>query len=263
MALAIQPDLVALPVYVGFPVYYLLTNRKWSQEDETMYAELRARSYVFPAFKLRWIFWAVWVCLYPACGVGGYLLWHEADEMPSDHFYMGILGCYWTFIMLSFAWMSFYQDHEMQRYNWRGGILAGSAVAMFLLAVAVMVMSIIAEQLVPAIIFGVASVWLAYAGVMSIRIAMLLPFLPMVVGRFVRWAEQNLELEKRANMLNPTPASITTGGGSDTAQAASQYKSGMITNADLAYNIGTEMHGNNGKFQATKLEMPQAFKKIN
>lgn len=260
MALAIQPNLAALPVYVGFPVYYILTNRKWSQEDETMYAELRARSALFPAFNMRWIFWVVWVCLYPAMGVGGYLLWNEADEIADEHYYMAILGCYWAFIMLSFAWMAFYQDHEMRRYGLRGGIIAGSAVAMFGLAVAIMVLSVILEQVAPAIIFGVAAVWLLYASIMSIRIAMLIPFLPSVVGRMTRWAMQDLLLEQTAK--GETPSSTLP----ESSSSSSQVRSGLISNSDLAYQIGQGIDCNNGggtKFQATKLEMPQTFKKTN
>ena len=254
MALALQPNLVALPVYVGFPVYYILTNRKWSTEDETMYAELRARSMLFPAFWMRWIFWVVWVVLYPAFGVGGYLLWNEAGDMPDDHYYMAILGCYWAFIMLSFAWMSFYQDHDMKRYNVRGGIIAGSAGAMFFLAVALMVLSIIVEQVAPAIIFGVGSVWLLYAFIMSIRIATLIPFLPSVIARVSRLLMMDKVLEEIASGKEPKAAE----------PAASSVKSGLISNTELAHNIGQEIDGaGSNKFQATKLEMPQTFKKNN
>lgn len=257
MALAIQPDLAALPVYVGFPVYYILTNRKWSADDETMYAELRARSMLFPAFSMRWIFWAVWVVLYPAFGVGGYLLWHEAGDMPDDHYYMAILGCYWAFIMLSFAWMSFYQDHDMKRYNVRGGIIASSAIIMFLLAVALMVLSIIVEQVAPAIIFGVGVVWLAYAAIMSIRIATLIPVLPMVLTRVARALALDTMLEDVAQGKVPIVNTITA------EPATSSVKSGLISNTDLAHNIGQGIDGGNNKFQATKLEMPQTFKKNN
>lgn len=252
MALAIQPDLAALPVYVGFPVYYILTNRKWSTDDETMYAELRARSMLFPAFWMRWIFWVVWVLLYPAFGVGGYLLWHEAGDMPDDHYYMAILGCYWALIMLSFAWMSFYQDHDMRRSNMRGGIIAGSAIVMFLLAVALMVLSIIIEQVAPAIIFGVGAVWLGYASIMSIRIATLISSLPNVVARIARLSMVDKLLEDIASGKEPTTAE----------PAASSVKSGLISNTDLAHHIGQGIE-NGGKFQATKLEMPQTFKKNN
>lgn len=261
MALAFQPDWAALPVYVGFPVYYVITHRKWGMEDSVMYAELRARSALFLPWFLRWIFWVFWSVMYPASGVGGYLLWHEADEFPTEHYYHAMLACYWFFIFLSFMWMSFYQDHDMRRVSLRGGMVAGISLTMTLLSCTVFVLSIIVEQLWPAIIFGVMTVWLVYASVMSVRLAMLLPFLPSVFGREQRWAMEDVMLantEKGVNVNMPPSTS------SD-ADAATQSAKHLIRDADLAHQLvggGIQMQGNStmvgktvGGAVATKIDV--------
>jgi tryptophan-rich sensory protein len=106
-----QPDWVAALVFIGLPVYHLITSR--SGRDDAFYRHLEAHSMIFPRSDsvFRGVFKLAWTLLFPAMGVAGFLFWRDADSTASG--YTIGLVFYMIAVFSAYGWMRMFFVRRM------------------------------------------------------------------------------------------------------------------------------------------------------
>ena len=163
-------DWVALPVYIGLPIYYLLTDVPFSAEDELFYGHITRHSKIFPPGRWRLVFPIAWSVFYVLLGVAGYFFWHDADPASSKRS-LG-LAFHWIGLLLSFGWMDVFFRRRMPipAFLMTLGILV--------CAIGIFVCAIILEVGVTWGCYIPYLAWLIYATIMGLVAAFVVPVYP-------------------------------------------------------------------------------------
>jgi tryptophan-rich sensory protein len=99
-----QLEWVAALVFIGLPVYHLMTTQALSARDDVFYRHLEAHSALFP--RSGWIFGLAWTILFPAMGVAGFYFWRDAD-VATNGYTIGLVF-YVVALMCAYGWMNMF-----------------------------------------------------------------------------------------------------------------------------------------------------------
>jgi tryptophan-rich sensory protein len=166
----LQVDLVAAAIFIGLPVYHLVTCVPYSNGDDSFYEHLAGHSAAFPRGWLKLLFPFMWMVLWPAYGVAQYLFWHSYTLSGSDTVWLVGMIFSLVALMAMFAWYNmFFRRRAVKSAFFISLIPAWGGVLAFL------VCACIYPQTYTIVVTALMLAWLTYATVLTGIAAFVIP----------------------------------------------------------------------------------------
>lgn len=165
---------LGLGVFIGFPMYYLLTDLPYSKRDDKYYGHLASNSRVFPQGRWRLVFPIAWTILYVLISVAGYYFWLNADVFSSWR--DAGLALHLFGLWFNFAWMNVFFRRRMPVTAFFLTLAIDGCAIFFVVASGVLAQPISYGLYIPYL------VWLLYATIMGAVAAFVVP--PYVSKRY-------------------------------------------------------------------------------